>query len=386
MKIKPLIIFAVFLLLMPVSCIQEYWPDLGNKYDKLLVVEGTITNNPGPYTVKLSVSSSVDNPQWIPYTGCTVKIMNEDGDQENLTEQEPGVYLTSPQGMTGKIGKKYKINIVTPDDRIYESMFEKLSTPVELESVYFETERQVTDELPYDLEGLRFYLDTKPAQKDSSYLLWRLESTYKYKSDFKAYYIYDEGRLSAFPKTDSLYTCWLTKRIKELFTYETTHLSEPVIKHFPLNFVSTEGRELSVRYSLKVSQLTISQEAYNFWNSLRRQNDDQESLYTRQPYQIQGNIRNVNNPDEPVLGYFLVAGVSEQRIFVDRPNLKFHYSVCELSDQDYEAMRDVGLSGRNEWPIYITVGINWRLAYPNQGCIDCRLKGGTIKKPDFWED
>ncbi|NOX84424.1 MAG: DUF4249 domain-containing protein [Chlorobi bacterium] len=386
MKTKLLLILVVFLFLLPVSCIQQYWPDLGDKYDKLLVVDGTITNNPGPYTIKLSSSSSLDNPGWISYPGCVVTIICEDGTTESLTEQDPGVYLTSPQGITGEIGKKYKINIETPDGKIYESSFEELKAPVELDSVYTEIEYQVAEGLPHDLAGYRFYLDTKPALKDTNYLFWRLESTYEYHSDFLARYVYDNGQLSVFPQSDSLFTCWRTNKIPELFIYGTSHLSKPVIKHFPLHFVSTEDRELAIRYSLLVSQLTITEAAYSYWDNLRRQNENQESLYTRQPYQIRGNIRNINNPDEPVLGYFLVAGVSEQRIFVGKPPLLFHYSVCELTEADYDAMRFLRYSNKNEWPLYITTDKNYALALPNQACIDCRLKGGTNIKPDFWED
>jgi hypothetical protein len=137
---------------------------------------------------------------------------------------------------------------------------------------------------------------------------------------------------------------------------------------------------------LLVSQLTISAEAYNYWNSLREQNENQESLYTMQPYQIQGNVKNISKPDEPVLGYFMAAGVSEQRIFVGRPPLLFHYSICELSEGDYDAMRLIRWTGKDEWPLYITTDLNYALALPGQACIDCRQSGGTIIKPDFWED
>jgi len=132
--------------------------------------------------------------------------------------------------------------------------------------------------------------------------------------------------------------------------------------------------------------MTLSSEAYNYWNALSKQSENQESLYTTQPYQIQGNVQNIHNPDEPVLGYFLVAGVSEQRIFVGRPPLVFHYSVCVLDESDYEAMGTLKYTNEKSWPLYVTMGLSYALALPNQKCIDCRLNGGTIVKPDFWED
>ena len=49
------------------SCIKEYWPKLESGGENLLVVDGQITNAAGPYTVKLSRSSSVQSPEFIPF-------------------------------------------------------------------------------------------------------------------------------------------------------------------------------------------------------------------------------------------------------------------------------------------------------------------------------
>lgn len=386
MKTKLLNVFAILLLLTTVSCVQKYWPDLGGAYQDALVVDGTITDKPGPYTVKLSRSSSVEFPKWLAYTGCEVSIICVDGNVENLIESEPGVYLTSPFGMTGEIGKKYKINIKTPNKQNYESAFEELKAPVELASVYHEEEIQPSEDLNHDLEGLRFYVDTKVAASDTNYLLWKMESTYKFQSSYLIWYVYDNRRMELFPKPDTFFTCWKSDQIPELFTYETAQLTEPVIKHFPLHFVSTQDRELSIRYSLFVHQLTITEDAFSYWNSLREQNENQGALYNKQPYQILGNVKNMNNPDESVMGYFLVAGVSEQRIFVNRPSLTYYYWNCVLTQADFERVGDLRRSSSSEWPIYLTTDNNGRIAYPDQRCLDCREKDGKLEEPEFWID
>jgi len=386
MKGRLLMVFAVLLFLLPVSCVQRYWPDLGGAYQDALVVDGTITNNPGPYIVKLSRSSSVEFPKLIAYVGCDVSIVCDDGNSENLTEESPGVYQTSPQGINGEIGKKYKIIIHAPDEKTYESDFEELKAPVELANVYYEEEIQPSEDLNHNLEGLRFYLDTKAAEQDTNYLLWKMESTYKFESSYLIRFYYDNRRVNDFPQPDSFYTCWKTEQVPELFTYETSRLSEPVINQFPLHFISTEGRELSIRYSLLVSQLTLTEKAFSYWNSLREQNDNQGALYNKQPYQILGNIKNINNPSEAVMGYFLVAGVSEQRIFVNRPYLNYYYWICVLTLADFERVGDLRRTSSSEWPIYLTTDLNGRMAYPDQICLDCREKDGKIEEPEFWED
>jgi len=384
MKTKLLMVFSAVGLLMQVSCVERYWPDLGGAYQNALVVDGMITDQPGPYTVKLSRSSSVDAHEWLAYPGCEMILICDDGASETLIEQSPGVYLSKPEGIRGEVGKRYKIRINTPEDQTYESTFELLKTAVELADVYTEEEIQPSETLNHSLEGLRFFVDTKPAVNDTNYLLWRMESTYKFQSSYLIRYTYDERRLQPFPKPDTFYYCWKTQEVPELFTYETTQLSEPVLKHFPLHYVSTQSRELSIRYSLLVHQLTITAEAYSYWNSLREQNENQDNLYNKQPYQILGNIKNINSPDEAVMGYFLVAGLSEKRIFVNRPIIPFYYWECVLSAPDYERMRDLRWSVPSEWPIYITADDDFRLAYPDQDCLVCTRKDGKLEEPDFW--
>jgi len=193
-----------------------------------------------------------------------------------LIEYEPGEYKTSENGIQGVIGNSYKILIQLPDGTRYASEFEELKQPVELDSVYAQIEYRTDDNFNHDLEGYQFYLDTELATKDSNYFMWSMETTYKYQADFLIRNIYTYRNLSVFPQPDSFYTCWQTKAIPELFTYETEQLSSPVIKGMPLHFVSTEGRELSIRYSLKITQHTITADAFTYWNNLQKQNQNQE--------------------------------------------------------------------------------------------------------------
>jgi len=368
-----------------IACVDDYWPKL-DKYEDLLVIDGMISNNPGPYIVKLSISSKVDNPKNIPLTGATVIIGDQEGNNEMLSETEDGTYLTSPSGILGIVGRKYRIEITTLGNKKYLSPFVEMKNPVGLDSVYALTEYKQSDEHIHDLAGYQFYLDTKPSEANKNYFLWDLIATYQYMADFKVRYVFN-GALATFPKPDSLQTCWKTYKVQEIFTSETGELENPVIKKFPLCFISTETRELSIRYSLLVKQYTLSISDFQFWNSVRKQNDDQGGLYTNQPYQIRGNVSNQDNPNEPVLGNFTVASVTEKRIFVDRPwLLPMYYPVCEITEVDIENFATIYLSPPQSWPVYATITLGGTPALPNQECMDCRKNGGTIEKPEFWTD
>ncbi|PLX08399.1 MAG: hypothetical protein C0598_12240 [Marinilabiliales bacterium] len=383
---KTFLSFSLISFVLLTSCIEEYWPEL-NKYENNLVVDGSITDKPGPYTIRLSVSSTFDAPVFKPFSNCEVIINDDAGNSEILTETEAGIYKTKENGIQGEVGRKYKLIIKTADGKLYESQLEELMEAEKIESVYGEIESRQDENYPYDLTGYQFYVNTETASKDSSYFLWRLEATYQYQSDYTIRWYYD-GELKWFHGPDSLYNCYSTYYINNFYSMSTVGLTSPKIEAYALNYVNTETRQLSVKYSLLVKQYTLNRKAFLFWDVLREQNASSTSLFTTQPYQLKGNIYNVDNPEEPVLGYFLVAGLDEKRIFVDRPKypVEFHYSVCTLSERDFESYAERIYADPVFYPLYAIETNGGRRAIPPKGCTDCREHGGTITKPDFWEE
>ncbi len=370
----------LFFLVLATSCIDEYWPDL-DKYESLLVVDGILTDKPGPCTIHLSTTSKVNSPMNHPFTGCSITLQDDAGNAEQLTETEPGTYVTSAQGIQGVIGRQYRIRIVTPGGKTYSCPFQQLQTPVGIDSVYTEIKYHETADLDHDLAGLQFYVDTYHPEKDSNYFLWQMEETYEFNSDFYLNYLW-YGYFEPFHDPDTFYTCWRTQNVNEFFTASTLNLTEPVLKKFPLHYVDTETRRLQVKYSLLVHQFTIDASAYSFYDQVRELMVTEGSLYTKQPYQVTGNVTNQDDPREPVLGYFLVVGMDEKRIFIQRPKeLPFYYPVCELI-VNMDALRNLSSS---LWPIYIYVDQYNQLGFASDPCFDCTLNGGVLEKPEFWE-
>lgn len=378
---------AILLTLVLSTCEDRFTPELDSKYENVLVVEGEITNAPGPYTVKLSSSVSFETSQAIPISGYHVKIIDDRGNEETLAETQKGIYTTSSGGLQGEIGRQYKITIISTDGREYTSDFVELRPPPAIDTVFAKVEYIVNNDLPYDLAGYQFYVNTQTPPDEETYYLWRLNATYKYASDLLIRWMFD-GALHPFPNSDSLRYCWLTKNIYTYFLFNSENLNSSTIQDFPLHFVAVDVRDLSIRYSLLTTQYSLSKDAYVFWSNVKEQNENLNDLYTTQPFQIRGNINNVHNISEPVLGYFTVAGKSEKRIFVNRPEapVVMQYGECKLVEQDYMNFGALFLTSPAEWPQYATFDNNGVSAYPPQECLDCREKGGTIVKPDFWTD
>ncbi len=379
-------ILALFVLAgsLTVSCVESYVPKV-DRYENLLVVDGNITDQPGPYTVSLSLSSSVNQPEMTPISDCEVRIESDGGEIEFLSETDVGIYTTKADGIQGKAGRAYRIYIRTPDGREYGSPYSILKSSIKIDSLYAVEETHQDQAYTYPLEGIQFYINTGNSQVDTNYFLWQLEKTYKFQSDYLIKLYYD-GSLKRFPKPDSFYTCWRSANIKDIYTESTFGLSQSKLQGVPLNYVSSETRELSVRYSLLVKQYTLDEAAYLYWYRLKDQNIEEGALYTQQPYQIRGNIKNLAYDDEPVLGYFMVAGLSSKRIYISRPSLIFNYSFCTLGEGDFDAFGYIGWTDKRTWPLYVAMNPDGRYGLPDQSCLDCTQKGGSIEKPDFWED
>ena len=86
MKLSSLILLFIFFLLVP-SCIDPIDFSKGDD-SKRLVVDGLITNEPGPYVVYLASTSSYNAFTTINESveGAIVILSDDQGDSETLTE------------------------------------------------------------------------------------------------------------------------------------------------------------------------------------------------------------------------------------------------------------------------------------------------------------
>src|SRR5688572_8835825 len=94
----------VFFLLLD-GCIEKFEvPDLQSRVS--LIVDGEITDKPGPYTVKLFRPAPEGNSELAPVSNANVTIHDDTGNSTLLTEKSSGVYETTP-ALVGEVGRSY---------------------------------------------------------------------------------------------------------------------------------------------------------------------------------------------------------------------------------------------------------------------------------------
>jgi hypothetical protein len=123
--------FVVSSFLILSSCQKVINIDL-NSTSPQIVIEGTVSDRPGPYTVKLSKTVNFSETNIFPaVTGASVIITGTDGSSETLKEAMPGMYITN--ALQGKPGEAYTIS-VNDNGKNYEAV-SNLPGPVVIDTL-----------------------------------------------------------------------------------------------------------------------------------------------------------------------------------------------------------------------------------------------------------
>ncbi len=387
MQVIRLILVYVGLSLL-VGCIYEYNPDLEGS-SNALVINGKVTDQEGYQYIEISRSFAPYDPDnKRPVSGYSVEIQDDEGNSFPGAEMEPGLYGCWMDQEYLAPGISYRLIVTNEQGNLYVSDFEELLPCPDIDSISYEIQEKETEIPDNSYLGLQFFANTDCSGEYAKNFRWEMEETWEYHAryDIGAYY---DGRIRDLDHIiyDYFY-CWQSKRILSLYTYSTQNLNSGLIRNYPLNFVSNQSDRLSFKYSLLVKQLSLSLVAYEYLNTLEKQSKQSGELYESQPAQIQGNIHPQDDGGEPVLGLFYTTSVKEKRIFV-RPDIVTWRPDCEPYGLSATELHDyLGSFGPNRYPIYLyfeDIGPFRVYDFANQECFDCRLRGGTTERPDFWE-
>ena len=380
---------SIFILLFMTGCLERYYPGSDGIYTGTLVINATLNSIPGMQTFQISRSDGLVYPEFKPESSCMVEVEDEEGDRLSFEETSPGYYSTDVPAGFMTSGDQYMLRVVTSDGSIYQSEYSRLNPPTAIDSIYYELESYPTTDPEVSIEGIRFYVDFQVDAEESEYMLWELVETWEFHDPDYEGYIYSYDRvLRPLPDDMSDRQCWFSGNVNEIFTLDVANLTKTSYTRMPLHFVSNETQRLSYGYSLLVRQHAMDGPAFRYWDELKKNSQAQSGLYDRLPSLTPSNITNVDDPDERILGFFGVSGVTEKRIFVkDVEGLKkYDVSFCfpypELPRFRFLMTSDLPVfASRANHPL---TGVEV-FGQTIQECLDCRVrKGSAADPPDFW--
>jgi hypothetical protein len=375
--VKRIAIIFIFL----ISCIDPYNPPIIEQDSSALVIDGFI-NVTGESTIRLTRSQNIsENTTPLVESGATLWIEDESGVKIYMSETEPGKYMLPQQILQAS---KYRLTIKTQNSKEYQSDFEPVKVGPPIDSVTW----SITDDL-----GVQVSVNTHDYGTEEGFYRWTYEETNAYVSAFNSAFIFNKNTHKVEPRRDdNIYSCWRTTNSTDILLESTKRFSKNIIDHFPLRYINQKSELTRFKYSILVTQYSITEKAYNYWKQLRKNSYDLGTLFGPTPTQLTGNFRSLTNPSEIVVGYFYISSVSTNRIFISSKNLpvpSFYetpYSGCETSVLE---LADVpNFSGPFLLISEVFDGFGPNILgyyYSNTTCVDCRLTGGTLTKPDFWE-
>jgi hypothetical protein len=378
-------IILIVVMLGFISCVKPYVPRV-DKYEDLLVVDGGISDQPGPYYIYLSKSTKVQQYSvWIAYPRCEVQIKDDAGNVYSFKETVPGVYESDSATFTGVPGRRYQLQVTTETGEQIESTADELLQGVKIKSIEAQLEHKDGKHFFWGRDGYQFYVSTEPSPFDENYLLWRLDYTYKFQVDFGAAEYFD-GKLHIIQWGDTVRTCFSTKNVQEIFLMNMNELNTKQITHHPLYYEDNYTKALTMRYSLNVAQYRLMEPAFKYWSEMKKLIDNSGSIYSVQPYQVKNNLKNVTDPERPVVGYFTVAGVSQKRIFLNKPPIVFRLDSCHVDVRPVNQgpIRAAIAKRPDLWPVFYA-DTKYGPYYLDQYCVNC-LKLGTQVRPKYWID
>jgi hypothetical protein len=335
-------ICAIFIVLD--SCIDPFLVDV-NDTDPTLVVEGMITDQPGPYEVKLSYTNDVnDQLNTIPHIqDASVVLFDDHGNSEALTETEPGVYQTSSTGIQGQVGYQYHIQITLSDNSIFESEPETLIPVGEIKDFYYEFEQKVdasVENFSEPANGFNIYIDSEVLPQQESMVRWRTtgifelrtfpEKRIKYESGPKGgiAVVADpplcsghklNGKTHQVEFTGECYccTCWVTQYDSEPIISDPKFVNNGEVKKQFLRFIPASRRIFYNKYFIEVEQLSMSKKTYDFWRAVNKQRGTGSDLFQTPPPPALGNIVVVAGKQK-AMGYFAASAIKTKSLFLGR--------------------------------------------------------------------
>jgi len=319
------------LALLCTSCLDPYpLPDVSSG---LLVVDARFTNDPDANRVILSFAGQV-NEGGIPISDAQVYIMDEEGNKEVCMESGIGVYIPDNEQFIGEVGRKYILDIELADGRRYLSDSSLFMDAPPIDELKWTLTEQPSDNNIDMLYGVDIRLSTHDPENQLKNYLWYYEEIWEVETPFPVLEEYDgNGRTEQdFPRVDYTRDCYLSGRSYDIMMKTTRDQDESRIENLPIIFISNESSRLWRDYRIRVRQFGLSEEAWLYHEQLNEITSQNGSLFDKQPYRLRGNIRNANNPEEVVMGYFLTSVVSTETI---------EFSAWDLPDEY-----------RGEYPLY----------------------------------
>lgn len=385
-----LIIFGTLLVAMT-GCIEPYDFEVTDTAE-VLVIDGLLTNEQRAHEVKLSLSGSLDKNVNTPISGAEVWIIEDKAIRIDLIESGSGIYSTDPT-IAGKPGSSYQLGVKLKDGKTYQSSLQQLASPIEIDSVYGQYLELPSQEDDQIIEGVQFFVDTHDLTSEASFFRYEYEEDYIIRVRYPSRFEWYSDTQTYGPRKEDIGTCYGHIASQGLIIASTSGLFENRLSEFPILTVKTSDPQLYHRFAIILRQYSISSSAYQYYKKLQENNESAGSFFDKQKGAVVGNMTNIDNQAEPVLGYFEVSSVSNHtnffstNDFVDdgfEPEGRYSANCNPEVALDTLQIGELNNSVMSGYNIFNFPFMPPGVVIASAACSDCRIYASNMK-PDYWD-
>jgi hypothetical protein len=386
MKKGKIIYITVFLLTIIYGCTTSYTPPSTTTNANILVVEGLINTGADSTFIYLSRTVTIANKTTAnPETKATVTVENAQGTVGSLSETVKGTYAS--KGLNLDNTKQYRLRIKTSNGQTYLSDLVDTRVAPPIDSVGY----TISD------KGIQLYANTHDPSNNTRYYKYTFGETWQFHSQYQSLYVSNGNAIVN--RTQQNYSCYGRDSSTNILINSTAALAQDVAYQFPITAVDYYSEKIETKYSILLTQQALTKDAYTFWGLLKKNTEQLGSIFDAQPSQLTGNVHNVSNASEPVIGYISAGTVTRKRIFIGRQALPLSWITaypytCNIDTNLFcrdppTCQNDVLLflipKGSLQIPT-LPIGTNNIVGYfsSTATCVDCTIRG-NIKQPAFWK-
>ncbi len=381
-----LFIIAVFVF----SCRETYVPNFGGKQaGEALVVEGFINaSGISEYRLSYSVPSLTQGtaPNYENSAKLQIESESEIISQSSESLRDGNYKITH---LPLDIAKKYRLRIFIGSNEYLSEFVPVLPSP------------SFSADWVRDDSGVGIFVNS--SNNDSEYIKFDYEETWKFRTPWVSSLISDNGRMRTRNSNEFIHECFRTENSGTINLYTKENQGSTDGLSYRLIHIPNLSEKLGLEYSVLVKLYTVTAEGFNYWSTIKKNSENVGDIFGTLPVEVSGNIKNVKNPSEIVIGYVEAGSKLSSRIFINSTEFGTNnwtvenpaYSECQLLWTPLAEGPFFFANNPKFIPLYqdeqrivvqpeplVEIDIPV-YRYTNTFCADCRERG-TLEKPSFW--
>ncbi len=337
------------------SCIEKF-DYVSPSDERYLVVDGIITQKNTIHKLNLNYSTYYGSLSPPKVMQAKVRLYDEYGNYEDYVESEKGVYYLYGNQIERNPGTAYFIEIQLKNGKVYHSHPQTMPGILKPDSLY--VEREIVNEITesgtvIEKNQLKIQINTPIKENNQPYyFIWRSNHVYSL-TEVQCHPL-------VYPKV-----CYVEQPVnpEQINIFSSENLDDQPLRDFEVGRIYIEPFwQFYEKHFYNVGQFSITEETYQYWETVKKIAFPTGSIFDTPPAPIRGNVYNVNDPGELVLGYFEVSAVDTIRTWTNYSFFKPMYIYDRCND------------------LYLYQAFN------DPACCNClyNLDDATTTRPHYW--